>query len=234
MAEKKAPRIKVTKDGPYLVSGGLPLDKVRMVIGSDGEPEKWAYGDIIPTPDNYALCRCGRSANKPFCDGSHAKTGFDGRETAARRSFLEMAEKNIGPGIDLYDVPCYCVLAMFCHRSGDTWTLAEKSDDPENKRIAVEEAGDCPGGRLVAWDKALNKPIEPRFTPGLSLIEDTKHYVSGPIWAKGGIPIEAADGYQYEVRNRATLCRCGCSKNKPFCDGAHVKSVFDDGDEALK
>jgi CDGSH-type Zn-finger protein len=58
--------------------------------------------------------------------------------------------------------------------------------------------------------------------------------VSGPIWAKGGITVEAADGFQYEVRNRVTLCRCGASKNKPFCDGTHCSIKFNDGDETLK
>ncbi|HET8688843.1 MAG TPA: CDGSH iron-sulfur domain-containing protein [Methanosarcina sp.] len=40
---------------------------------------------------------------------------------------------------------------------------------------------------------------------------------------RGGIPIESADGKQYEIRNRVTLCRCGKSRNKPFCDGSHVE-----------
>ena len=38
----------------------------------------------------------------------------------------------------------------------------------------------------------------------------------------GGIPIHGADGQAYEVRNRVTLCRCGRSANKPYCDGAHA------------
>ena len=44
-------------------------------------------------------------------------------------------------------------------------------------------------------------------------------------WAsmgEGRIPIQSADGTEYEVRNRATLCRCGRSHNKPFCDGTHL------------
>jgi CDGSH-type Zn-finger protein len=38
---------------------------------------------------------------------------------------------------------------------------------------------------------------------------------------RGGITIESADGVPYEVRNRVTLCRCGRSDNKPFCDASH-------------
>ena len=39
-------------------------------------------------------------------------------------------------------------------------------------------------------------------------------------------PIEGADGEAYEARNRVTLCRCGASNNKPFCDGKHVEINF--------
>ena len=53
--------------------------------------------------------------------------------------------------------------------------------------------------------------------------------MSGPIWVKGGIRIEGADGKSYEIRNRVTLCRCGQSSNKPFCDGTHASMHFHDG-----
>jgi CDGSH-type Zn-finger protein len=52
--------------------------------------------------------------------------------------------------------------------------------------------------------------------------------VSGPIWVRGGIEIESAEGHAYQVRNRVTLCRCGKSQNKPFCDGSHVAHGFHD------
>ncbi|MFE2733740.1 CDGSH iron-sulfur domain-containing protein [Streptomyces sp. NPDC059349] len=45
---------------------------------------------------------------------------------------------------------------------------------------------------------------------------------------RGGIPVTAADGTPYEVRNRVTLCRCGASRNKPFCDGTHASIGFKD------
>jgi len=69
-----------------------------------------------------------------------------------------------------------------------------------------------------------------RYTRPLSigLIEDPAEGVSGPLWLRGGIPLIAADGFAYEVRNRMTLCRCGASKNKPFCDGTHITVGFRD------
>jgi CDGSH-type Zn-finger protein len=110
----------------------------------------------------------------------------------------------------------------------------EKSDDPRLKQLAIEEAGNCPSGRLVAWGKMSGQPLEPKFEPSISVTEDTVQKVSGPLWVKGGVEIEAADGFSYEVRNRVTLCRCGRSVNKPFCDGNHCKIKFNDGDEKLK
>ena len=67
----------------------------------------------------------------------------------------------------------------------------------------------------------------------IEIIEDPQIKVSGPIWVKGGIDLESADGTKYERRNRMTLCRCGKSNNKPFCDGSHINVRFNDGDESL-
>jgi hypothetical protein len=75
---------------------------------------------------------------------------------------------------------------------------------------------------LVAWEKN-GKVIESDFEPSIGLVEDTQAKKMGPIWVRGGIPVESAAGKPYEVRNRVTLCRCGKSSNKPFCDGSHLK-----------
>jgi CDGSH-type Zn-finger protein len=58
------------------------------------------------------------------------------------------------------------------------------------------------------------------------LIEDPVEGCSGPIWLRGGAALISADGRQYEVRNNMTVCRCGASKNKPFCDGSHASIGF--------
>jgi CDGSH-type Zn-finger protein len=217
-------RIKVTKDGPYIVSGGVRLARESAIIGSDGEPEKWEKGPAYADRDTYALCRCGQSKNKPFCDGSHSKIAFDGTETAGRGASLEHAEKTVGPGLDLTWSPELCAVARFCHRGEEAWGYTERSDDPVAKKTAIKEACDCPSGSLVAWDKATGAAIEPKWEPSISLIENPLDGTDGPIWVKGGIPIESADGFEYETRNRVTLCRCGRSENKPFCDGRHLKS----------
>lgn len=221
-------KIKVTKNGPYLVTGKIPLEKEMSITGPDRIPVKWEKGEKYPGQENYALCRCGRTKKSPYCDGSHVGINFDGTETARRKNYSELSEKTVGPGLDLTNAECFCAIAMFCHRDGDTWTLTEKSADPKAKETAIQEARDCPSGRLVAWDKKTGKPIEPAFGQSISVVEDSCNRVSGPLWVKGGIPVESADGFQYEVRNRVTLCRCGASKNKPFCNGNHVKIKFND------
>ena len=103
-----------------------------------------------------------------------------------------------------------------------------KSDNPKAREIAIEEACNCPSGRLTAVDKKTGKAIEPKFPPSISIVEDVPAGVSGPLWVKGGIPIESSDGSIYEVRNRQTICRCGKSCNKPFCDGRHIENKFND------
>jgi CDGSH-type Zn-finger protein len=222
---KRKQRIKVTKDGPYIVSGSVPLARERVVIGSDGEPAKWEKGPSYPERETSALCRCGQSKNKPFCDGSHLKVAFDGTETARHGAYLENAERTVGPGLDLTWSPEFCAVARFCHRGEEAWGYAERSDDPACRKEAIQEACDCPSGSLVAWDRATGGAIEPDLEPSISLIENGDGTL-GPIWVKGCIPIESAEGFEYEKRNRVTLCRCGKSANKPFCDGSHLKSQY--------
>ncbi|MGZ5496767.1 MAG: CDGSH iron-sulfur domain-containing protein [Candidatus Aminicenantales bacterium] len=223
---KGARRIKVTKDGPYAVSGNVPLGEEDIVVGSDGEPCRWEKGESYPNKESYSLCRCGASKAKPYCDGSHVEAAFDGTETAGHGPYLENVERTVGPGIDLTYSQEFCACVRFCHGGKGAWSYAEASGDPEARARAVEEACACPSGSLVAWDKTTGAAIEPACEPGISLIEDPRRGVSGPLWVKGAIPIESADGVEYERRNRVTLCRCGRSRNKPFCDGSHLDSAL--------
>ena len=230
----KEAKVTVIKDGPYAVSGKLPLKKEIIVIGNEDEPEDWADGEKYPDQEKYDLCRCGKSRKKPFCDGTHVKAGFNGKETASLKISPGQTGTVSGPGLVLVDVPELCAGARFCHRSGGTWELVRNSGDPKFREIAIKEACNCPAGRLIVCEKKTGKPIEPGFKKSISLVEDPQNKVSGPLWVKGNVPIESADGKPYEIRNRVTLCRCGKSQNKPFCDGAHVEADFNDGDESLK
>jgi CDGSH-type Zn-finger protein len=227
-------RIRVTADGPYIVEGGIPLAHETVVLGIDGEPESWEKGEKVPTPETYALCRCGKTGRAPFCDGAHNRMAFEGEETAPFVTLRKAEDITEGPEMALVDVPCRCSIARYCHRGGDAWTLTEQSEDPVKKNIAIESAWNCPSGRLSIRDKTTGRDIEPILETEIGVIHDTYHEGEGPLWVKGGIPVENSKGIVYESRNRVTLCRCGESKNKPFCDGAHVKSRFGRGQAGEK
>lgn len=220
-AEKKEHKIKIIKDGPYRVTGSLPLYEQVIVTDEAGHTLELIDEKEYPLQESYLLCPCGSSEKKPFCDVTHRQVGFDGSETASRKPYLEKAETFEGPDLKLTDAHEYCDHSRFCLRAGGIRDLIQKSDDPEARRTAIEEATICPSGRLVLWDKKTDKPFEKKFEPSLVLINDEQKNCEGPLWVRGGVPIESADGSMYESRNRVTLCRCGRSENKPFCDGSH-------------
>jgi len=225
---KTGPKVQITKDGPYLVSGGLPLAKQTIGANAEGESVEWQEGQRYPAQEKYALCRCGHSANKPYCDGTHKKIGFHGAETASRAAYVEQATLSQGPRQSLSDAGSLCAFARFCDPNGQVWKLVSETDDPTGSKHFVRQTGACPSGRLVAWDNKTGQAIEPKFELSIGLIEDPVQECSGPIWLRGGVPLIGADGFEYEVRNRMTLCRCGASKNKPFCDGTHAATKFSD------
>lgn len=221
-------KIIVSSNGPYYVRGGVPLFRGEIVVNDAGESVGWREVERIATGESYALCRCGHSSNKPLCDGTHFSIGFDGTETAERTPYTVVAVCTTGPGLKLLDARKLCAEARFCDRGGGLWNLIEHCDDPDTLTLVEEEAALCPSGRYVACDAETMAPHEPALEPSIWLIEDPQLGVSGGIWVRGGIPIESADGIPYEVRNRVTLCRCGASKNKPFCDGSHIAEKFSD------
>jgi CDGSH-type Zn-finger protein len=231
---QKDARITVSENGPYVVSGWIPLAKLTISADADGYPVSYVEGKEYPLTETYALCRCGKSQSKPFCDGTHAKIRFDGTEIASRSAYLTRAREIDGPDLKLTDVPDLCNHAGFCLRASGVGNLTRSSDDAEAKRLAIEEAGNCTSGRLVAWHKESEKSIEPEFEPSIALVEEPHKGCSGPLWVRGNVPVASSDGGDYEVRNRVALCRCGASSNKPFCDGSHMVIRFTDGDPSLE
>jgi CDGSH-type Zn-finger protein len=67
--------IKVRENGPYKVTGPIRL------IDADGNEH-----DLAELDQPIALCRCGGSTTKPFCDGTHSRIGFDAAERAVAKS----------------------------------------------------------------------------------------------------------------------------------------------------
>ncbi|NDV55141.1 hypothetical protein D0T51_05270 [Parabacteroides sp. 52] len=222
MEQENKKKIQVLPNGPYLVSGNIPLNQLRFVGDKKGASIDYKEIQKYKTEEPYALCRCGRSKNSPFCDGSHLQ-GFDGTETASHKTYEEMARTIHGQAIDLMDAQSLCAVARFCDTYSSTWNMVEENTDPESLEIIKHQCSHCPSGRLTAVTKE-GKRIEPELPQEISILEDMAGGVHGPIWVKGGIPVEDTQGNIYPVRNRMTLCRCGKSKNKPFCDGQHMRN----------
>ena len=224
--------ISINKDGPYRIQGGIALNRKEAVYSEFDEPLTWHKMNAIQTSPNYALCRCGESNKKPFCDGSHARINFDGTETADTRPTVErqkviegsnIAETNLRVKSD----HSLCAHARFCfNRFGNLNQMMPSASDVRIRNQVIAMVERCPSGALTYEIEIDNdtstdyQAVEPDLPTAIGVITD------GPLWVTGDIRIERADGQPMEIRNRVTLCRCGHSKNKPFCDGAHNKIDF--------
>lgn len=221
MATKK--KIRILPKGPYEVTSDTPLNQMFIEPDAKGDSKAWKEGKTYPASqeETYHLCRCGHSKNKPYCDGTHKETHFDGKEVADKAPYDKQAKRYRGDTVDLLDQESLCAVARFCDRGENAWTYAVASSQPGFEELAIYECECCPSGRLTIQRKDGTK-VEPELPEEISLIEDTPNNVRGPLWVRGGIELEGADGKSYEVRNRMTLCRCGESSNMPFCDATHL------------
>lgn len=229
MTTENEPGITVTENGPYLVTGSVPMHVETIAPNADGGSWTWEAGRDFEPRAKYALCRCGQSSTKPYCDGTHARVGFDGTETASRAPFGEQAQTIDGPAYDLQDADVLCAFARFCDNDGTIWKIVQSAEGGEPERVLVHEGTSCPSGRLVLRRKTDGDAVEPKLEASIALVEDPVKKCAGPLWVRGGITIRSHDGTSYETRNRVTLCRCGASANKPFCDGTHADVGFTDG-----
>lgn len=213
--------IRIMENGPYFVSRNVHLDQIAIESDSQGVGLGWGDGEYYHPEGDYYLCRCGHSKKKPFCDGSHITVHFVGQEVAALTPYEESATRLQGPELTLLDQENLCAGARFCTRGKTIWHHILHTDKLGYKKLAIYEATLCPSGRLTVVRENGEK-IEPALAARISLIQDPARNCRGPLFVQGGLPIEGADGRRYEVRNRVTLCRCGASRNMPFCDGNHL------------
>lgn len=222
-------RITVLNNGPYLVYGRPPLALQFIIPNEIGESYRFGEGRRFELTDEpTSLCRCGGSHKQPFCDGTHRHRKWNGRLTADRNGLLDNIDITSGEHISITDNKSFCVFARFCDANQGVWQLTESDYDPHARHLAIRAASMCPSGRLMAWDNDADRPYEFRYDPSLAIIEDVWVGASGGLWVRGGITIAREDGQTYEVRNRSVLCRCGESANKPYCDGTHASSHWND------
>jgi CDGSH-type Zn-finger protein len=204
----QGPTIECKQNGPYLVKGVSDL--------------RSSSGSSLPTQPVVALCRCGGSANKPFCDGTHQRNGFTGARLATSSTVRTDFR---APGITIHDNRMLCAHAGRC-TDGLASVFRYGSEpwiNPSGAKVAaiVETIRHCPSGAL---SYTLDMPEPPEQLPSPSVVA-TKN---GPYEVTGGVALVDPETGQTSPGPRYTLCRCGGSKNKPFCDGSHWSNGFAD------
>ena len=201
-SDNDIPAIIPIKDGPLRVVGLKEIE---------------AEGGPIETDDEIALCRCGLSKNKPFCDGAHVAGGFKDD-----RPENEDDERLTFPGdpITFYENVAICSHAGFC-QSGmpDKWREDGKFTDEE----LAQHVRKCPSGALSyavgeTEHRDHDRPIKMRLKK------------DGPLEIEGGIDLHNTKWGEGASKEHFALCRCGASKMKPFCDGTHDE-VWERGED---
>ncbi len=212
-ASDAKPRVELIKDGPLKVSGLEAFFNSR--------------GDGIATRDTVFLCRCGASKNKPFCDGAHNRIGFSDEKSEAR--VPDKLERYEGAGLTLLDNRGVCSHAGYCtsglpevwKSGGEPWIDPDAAD----KAKILEIVHKCPSGALSYLEEGQAK-TDFHAEAEIQVSRD------GPFYVRGGVELKDVDFGEGASREHYVLCRCGASKNKPFCDGSHWYAGFHD-DEAL-
>ena len=219
-------KIVIECDGSYRVEGNIPLVRKTQVVSEYGEPIAWQKEETILTEGTYWLCRCGQSKDFPFCDSTHAEIGFDGSETADRTPTADRSETYPGShGIEVRRDFSLCMNAGFCGlRDAGIEMLAAQTGNTRIRSLVMAMIERCPSGSLTYALPPDGAQVEPDLPRQIALVTEitSSGPIQGPLWVTGGIPIESSeDGEILETRNRVTLCNCGHSRNKPFCDGQH-------------
>ncbi len=217
LMEGLPPTIQSAPNGPYLLTNATAMTD-------------WLGVASEPTPQ-AALCRCGASSIKPWCDGSHAQIGFEDEKSDSR--VADRLDHYRGIGVSINDNRGICQHSGLCtDRAPSVFrTEAEPFVAPAGGRVdeIIRAASDCPSGALSA---ALGDgdPTGRSDTERPAAVEVSK---DGPYRIRGSIQLLDHDG-RLEPRNQGAslehyaLCRCGQSQNKPFCSGMHWYANFRD------
>ena len=202
---KRKPTITVVKNGPYIVRG---LEHFKDSAGRE-----------LPAQPTMSLCRCGASKNKPYCDGSHTKIGFVDEKDPNRvpHEIHEWKGKRITI-VDNSDVCCRdrsCVTNL-------PQVFAEENPDAATVKAIIDTIRKCPSGALT-YKMGGRHCQDFHREPAITIAKN------GPLKVVGGIRLNDEMKSQPACPEHYTLCRCGQSKNKPFCDGSHLDVGFKDG-----
>ncbi len=202
------PSITPAPDGPYVVK--------------DLEQLSNRHGAIESKP-TVALCRCGESGNKPFCDGAHAKVGFSSAKLEGRTQ--DRRQSYEGEGVTIHDNRGICAHAGAC-TDGLPAVFRVRQEpfiDPQGagRDEIVATVRKCPSGALsYSVDGVEHR--DRGDAPAVFVAPNGPYVVSGEVDLADTVRGEGA------LSEQMTLCRCGGSKNKPFCDGSHWEREFTD------
>jgi CDGSH-type Zn-finger protein/truncated hemoglobin YjbI/ferredoxin len=210
-------RIRTASDGPYLVTN------VERLTTWLGEPQ-------VALPQ-MALCRCGASATKPFCDGAHADAGFSGAKDPER--VPDRRDQYAGQQVEILDNRGLCAHSGFC---SDRLATVFRVDQepfvaPSGARMdeIIRAVRACPSGALsFAIDgREARDEVDQDRPPAIEVSKDGPYRVTGAIELEGpgGAAEPRNEGASHE---HFSLCRCGHSQNKPFCSGMHWRIGFRD------
>jgi len=209
--------IQASLDGPYLVTNAASL-------------QTW-LGERIPARPQMALCRCGGSAIKPFCDGTHTRIGFTGAKEPDR--VPDRRDTYVGAQVTVLDNRGICQHSAFC--TDNLAAVFHLGQDPfvdpngAQREAIIAAVKKCPSGALsYALDGVeCRDAVDPARAPTITVSKD------GPYRITGGIALTDEQGADEprahgSSREHYALCRCGQSKNKPFCSGMHWDVNFKD------
>ena len=207
----KKPAITPADNGPYLVSG------LETLYNSKGEK--------LDTKPQIALCRCGGSKNKPFCDGTHNTIGFSGKKL--KDGSKDERDNYAGKEITIHDNRGICAHAGRCsdglpavfRLKEEPWIHADAATRDE----VINTIKQCPSGAL-SYTTGGTEHRDQKRDPAILVSRNGPYVITGSPELVG---VERDEGASTE---HFTLCRCGGSKNKPFCDGTHWYIKFQDDD----
>lgn len=186
-------------------NGPLKLSSEEMRLQAFGEPiELGGVQDVF-------LCRCGESKSAPFCDGSHAAVGFEGESPARESKEIRVWE---GRTLRTFFNSNVCMHVFYCKPLKELRERELAGDDAAAEEIA-RIVQSCPSGALSFESQEVSVPA-PEQRPDVEIIE------GGEVRVQSVFEINAPLNAR-QTPDRVTLCRCGQSKNKPWCDGRHKK-----------
>ena len=179
-------------------------------------------GEHIKARPKMALCRCGHSGNKPFCDGTHAAVNFTSEKKPDRTP--DGVFNYPGGEITVHYNRLLCAASERCWRNlpgafrygKKPWIVPDGAD---THRV-VETVRRCPSGALRYTFRDHLGPHH-QHKPQIRIIQN------GPYEVRG-VHLNTSEWNEGASKVHYTLCRCGASKNKPFCDGSHWSAGFKD------